>query len=192
MKEESRRGGRAPGGSAGLVSMAGLEYDTGPAAQVRRSVEWTRRAAVPAFLPAKGPTVKIQVQQPDLVRALGAVANVVSSKTTLPILSTILFDATKSGLTLAATDLDVSVVTKIGEVEVEKDGKAAIPASKFVAFARTLGADPVVIKASGEKVSVTCGRARLEEPCMAPEDFPSLPSFGEWPRSRFPARSSRP
>ena len=123
--------------------------------------------------------MKIQVQQPDLVRALGAVANVVSSKTTLPILSTILFDATKSGLTLAATDLDVSVVTKIGEVEVEKAGKAAIPAAKFVAFARTLGADPVVIKAGGEKVDVTCGRARLEEPCMAPEDFPSLPSFGD-------------
>ena len=55
----------------------------------------------------KGPTVKIQVQQSDLARALTAVANVVSSKTTLPILSTILFDAKKSTLTLAATDLDV-------------------------------------------------------------------------------------
>lgn len=123
--------------------------------------------------------MKIQVQQPDLVRALGAVANVVSSKTTLPILSTILFDATKDGLTLAATDLDVSVVTRIREVQVEKPGKAAIPASKFVAFARTLGADPVVIKTSGEKVDISSGRARLEEPCMAPEDFPSLPTFGD-------------
>ena len=123
--------------------------------------------------------MKIQVQQPDLVRALGAVANVVSSKTTLPILSTILFDASKSGLTLAATDLDVSVVTRIREVQVDKDGRAAIPASKFVAFARTLGADPVVVKTTTEKVEVTSGRARLEEPCMAPEDFPSLPTFGD-------------
>lgn len=123
--------------------------------------------------------MKIQVQQPDLVRALSAVANVVSSKTTLPILSTILFDATKDGLTLAATDLDVSVVTRIPEVQIDKPGKAAIPASKFVAFARTLGADPVVIKTSDEKVEVSSGRARLEEPCMAPEDFPSLPSLGE-------------
>lgn len=128
---------------------------------------------------SKGPAVKIQVQQSDLARALGAVANVVSNKTTLPILSTILFDAEKGDLTLAATDLDVSVVTRVREVEVEKKGRSAVPASKFVPFARTLGPDPVVIKTSGERVEITSGKARLEEPCMAPEDFPTLPQLQE-------------
>lgn len=119
--------------------------------------------------------MKIQVPQPELVRALSAVANVVSSKTTLPILSTILFDAEGDELTLAATDLDVTVVTRISGVKVEKAGKAAIPAAKFVAFARTLGPDTVTIKSGAEKVDVKCGKARLEEPCMDPEDFPVLP-----------------
>ena len=123
--------------------------------------------------------MKIQVQQSDLGRALGAVANVVSSKTTLPILSTILFDTNGGKLTLAATDLDVSVVTTVTEVEIETKGQAAVPAAKFVAFVRTLGNDPVTIEADGERVHLRSGKAKLQEPCMAPEDFPSLPKIEE-------------
>ncbi len=123
--------------------------------------------------------MKIQVQQNDLVRALGAVATVVSTKATLPILSTILFDAKGGTLTLAATDLDVSVVTKVNEVEIKTEGRAAVPASKFVAFVRTLGTSGIAIDTSGERVQLKAGKARLEEPCMDPEDFPSLPKMGD-------------
>jgi len=123
--------------------------------------------------------VKIQVQQNELVRALGAVANVVSSKATLPILSTILFDQKGKTLTLAATDLDVSVVTRVREVEVESDGKAAVPAAKFVPFVRTLGSHSVKIEADKEHVLLRSGKATLEEPCMDPDDFPALPRVQE-------------
>ena len=119
--------------------------------------------------------MKIQVSQTDLVHALGGVANVVSTKATLPILSTILFDARDGILTLAATDLDVSVVTKISSVEVDIEGKAAIPAGKFVAFVRTLPANTVLIEADDNHVVVRSGKAKLEEPCMDPDDFPALP-----------------
>jgi DNA polymerase-3 subunit beta len=119
--------------------------------------------------------VKIQVQQSELARALGAVANVVSSKATLPILSTILFDVQKKELTLAATDLDVSVVTRVDEVDVQSEGRAAIPAAKFVPFVRTLVSSPVTLEVDREHVVVQSGKARLEEPCMDPEDFPTLP-----------------
>lgn len=123
--------------------------------------------------------MKIQVQQGDLVRSLGAVANVVSSKTTLPILSTILFETSGKELTLAATDLDVSVMTRVSEVEIQQPGKVAIPAAKFVPFVRALSAQPVLLEGTGDKVKVRCGKARLEEPCMSPEDFPSLPKLKE-------------
>jgi DNA polymerase-3 subunit beta len=96
--------------------------------------------------------VKIQVQQGDLARSLGAVANVVSSKTTLPILSTILFETNGKELTLAATDLDVSVVTRVTEVEIQQPGKAAIPAAKFVPFVRALSAQPIALESTGDKV----------------------------------------
>lgn len=123
--------------------------------------------------------MKIQVQQSDLVRALSAVASVVSNKTTLPILSTILFDADGEELTLAATDLDVSVVTRIGGVKVGKAGRIAVPASRFVAFARTLGPEKVEIKATGEKVTIGAGRARFDESLMSADEFPALPKVAD-------------
>jgi DNA polymerase III subunit beta len=121
--------------------------------------------------------VKIQVPQNDLARGLSAVANVVSSKTTLPILSTILFDAEGDALTLAATDLDVSVVTHIYGAEMGKTGRTAIPAAKFVPFIRTLGPDTVKLHCTSDKVKVGSGKARFEEATMDPTDFPSLPKL---------------
>ena len=121
--------------------------------------------------------MKVKVQQSELVRGLSAVANVVSSKTTLPILSTILFDAEEDGLTLAATDLDVSVVTHIHGVESGKKGKTAVPAAKFVPFVRSLGPDAVDLNSGNEKIQVGSGRARFEEATMDPGDFPPLPKL---------------
>ncbi len=139
------------------------------------------RVSTPPGKPSasKGPAVKIQVQQSELVRALGAVASVVSNKTTLPILSTILFDADGEALTLAATDLDVSVVTRIDGVKVGKAGRIAVPASKFVAFTRTLGPENVEVKATSDKVAVGAGKARFEEALMAADEFPSLPKVAD-------------
>ena len=130
--------------------------------------------------------MKIQIQQADLSRALGAVANVVSNKTTLPILSTILFDAEKDGLTLSATDLDVSVVTRVREIQADKLGKAAIPAAKFVPFVRTLSPDPLKLEISGQRVKLRSGKARLEEPSMAPDEFPTLPKLDSTPSLELP------
>ncbi len=125
----------------------------------------------------KGQPVKIQVPQSDLARGLSAVANVVSNKTTLPILSTILFDAESDALTLAATDLDVSVVTHIYGAETGKTGRTAIPAAKFVPFIRTLGPDAVKLQCTNDKVKVGSGKARFEEATMDPANFPPLPKL---------------
>ncbi len=125
--------------------------------------------------------MKIQVQQGDLARSLGAVASVVSTRATLPILSTILFEANGKELTLAATDLDVSIVTRVSEVQVEKAGRVAVPAGKFVPFVRALGTQPLTVEATGDKIRVRSGKARLEEPCMSPEDFPALPKVKDAP-----------
>lgn len=123
--------------------------------------------------------MKIQVQQSELARALTAVASVVSNKTTLPILSTILFDADGDAMVLAATDLDVSVVTRIEGVKVAKAGRIAVPASRFVAFTRSLGPDKVDVKATAEKVTVSAGKARFEESLMAADEFPALPKVSD-------------
>ena len=119
--------------------------------------------------------MKIQVQQSELVRALGAVASVVSNKTTLPILSTILFDAEGDVLTLAATDLDVSLTTSC-QAEVDGEGGIAVQARKFLEIIRAVVGDEVRLTLEDEKrLSIVAGMSRFKINGLAPEDFPTLP-----------------
>ena len=82
--------------------------------------------------------MKFEIQQEDLQKALDVVANVVPAKTTLPILTCVLMEVGNGRLTLSATNLDISITTSTGKVEVKDAGKVAIPAVKFVPFVRSL------------------------------------------------------
>jgi DNA polymerase-3 subunit beta len=120
--------------------------------------------------------VKITIQQAALQQALSVVANVVPSKTTLPILTSILCEAEGERLTLSATNLDISVVTVVEGVSVAKPGRVAVPAAKFVTFVRSLAPGEMTIQQKGGKITVLAGKATLEEPSMNADEFPSLPT----------------
>ena len=53
--------------------------------------------------------MKISIAKEKLISGLQAVQNIVSSRTTLPILSNVLLQAAENKLVLTATDLDVTV-----------------------------------------------------------------------------------
>ena len=74
--------------------------------------------------------MKFTIQQADLQKALGLVANVVPGKTTMPILTCVLFEADADRLTLSATNLDMSVTTGTADVNVKEPGRIAVPAAK--------------------------------------------------------------
>jgi DNA polymerase-3 subunit beta len=123
--------------------------------------------------------VKIEIQQEDLQQALALVANVVPAKTTLPILTCILVEAEGSELKLSATNLDISIVTTSDKAMVQKAGRAAVPASKFFTFVRSLPPGMVTIEEKKGKIWVVAGKASLEEPSMNVEEFPALPALAE-------------
>ena len=75
--------------------------------------------------------MKFEIQQEDLQRALDTVASVVPSKTTLPILTSILCEVEGDRLRFSATNLDISVTTTTTAVKITDGGKAAIPAAKW-------------------------------------------------------------
>ena len=53
--------------------------------------------------------MKLTISQEEFISGLMSVQNVVSSRTTLPILSNVLLSAAENRLTLTATDLDVTI-----------------------------------------------------------------------------------
>ncbi len=121
--------------------------------------------------------MKFVIQQEALQKALDLVAGVVPGKTTLPILKSILLEASGDRLRFSATNLDISMVTDATEVEIDAEGTAAVPADKLVSFVRSLSPGEVKVEIKGGKAVIRAGKASFEESCMQAEEYPSLPAL---------------
>ncbi len=124
--------------------------------------------------------MKITLSQPELSRLAGLAGNVVPSKSTLPILSTLLITADKEGVGVSATDLDLSINLRV-EAEVQSTGAVAVPARRFSEIVRKLEAVDVELEVAGDEnaLAIRCGRASFKIPTMPAEDYPKLPDTKE-------------
>ena len=95
--------------------------------------------------------MKLTITREQLQEGLVAVAASVPAKTTLPILSNILLEATKDGIRLSGTDLDIAVSTTVS-ASVEQEGAITLPARKLVEIVRELPSADVQ-HAAGESPS---------------------------------------
>src|SRR5260370_42500249 len=84
-----------------------------------------------------GATMEITISKSDLLKELTATQGVVERKTTIPILSNFLFEATGDKLAITATDLDLSLRTS-APAKVKKEGSSTIPARKLYASVHLL------------------------------------------------------
>ena len=120
--------------------------------------------------------MKLTVARERLQEGLVAVAASVPAKTTLPVLANILVEATKDGLRLSGTDLDVAVSTVV-PADVDAEGAVTLPARKLVEIVRELPSAGVRITAAGEqRVQLECGRAKFKLLGIPKEEFPRFPA----------------
>jgi len=134
--------------------------------------------AAPAIAaPTTSTTMEITVSKFELLRELTATQGVVERKTTIPILSNYLFEASGDKLSLTATDLDLSLRTSCN-AKVKKDGACTIPARKLYDYVRLLPDADITIKLlENHWVSIRCGRSNTKMVGMAKSNFPGLPVF---------------
>jgi DNA polymerase-3 subunit beta len=118
--------------------------------------------------------MKITVDQAALARALDTVRAAVPPKTTLPILGNILMEAEGSTLSLAVTDLDTTIVTRV-EADVREAGGITVHARRFGDFAKDLSRSPVSIEVRDAIVHVQCEKTKAKFPGTDREEFPKLP-----------------
>src|ERR1700730_14808680 len=124
-----------------------------------------------------GATMEISVSKNDLLKEQTATQGVVERKTTIPILSNFLFEATGDKLSITATDLDLSLRTSC-PAKVKKEGSCTIPARKLYDYVKLLGDGDITIKLlDNHWVSIRCGRSNTKMVGMAKSNFPSLPPF---------------
>src|SRR5580698_2232188 len=127
---------------------------------------------------ARGQTdMKCSVKKFDLLEELELTQGVVERKTTIPILSNILFEAHGNRLSITATDLELSIRTSC-EAKVKKDGSGTIPAKKLLDLVRLLPDEEIKFKLlENHWVQITCDRKNYKLVGMSKDNFPALPSF---------------
>jgi DNA polymerase III subunit beta len=136
-------------------------------------------------------TMEITVSKFELLRELTATQGVVERKTTIPILSNYLFEASGDKLSLTATDLDLSLRTSCN-AKVKKEGSCTIPARKLYDYVRLLPDADITIKLlENHWVSIRCGRSNTKMVGMARSNFPSLPVFPTAGAIKIPAQVLR-
>ena len=127
--------------------------------------------------------MKFTITREQLQSGLNAVSAAIPAKTTLPVLSNVLVEATKQGLRLSGTDLDIAVSTTV-PADVDAEGSVTLPAKKLADITRELPSAPIRITAAGEqRVSIECGRSKFKLLGLPREEFPSFPAVkfdGAW------------
>jgi DNA polymerase III subunit beta len=123
--------------------------------------------------------MEFTVNRADLLRELSLSQGVVEKKTTIPILSNVLLEASGDRLYLTATDLELGLRTSC-QARVKKEGSGTIPARKLLDYVRLLPEAEITVKvAENHWASFTCGRSRTRMAGMSRESFPELPPMPE-------------
>ena len=124
-----------------------------------------------------GTGMKLNVARDELVAKLGLVARAVSTRGTVQVLSGILLSADGGTITLAATDMELSLRTTL-DAQVDGDGAVVIPGKPLVELARLLPETDVTIEyrpAEGT-VQIVSGPYNSRLNVFNAEDFPRLPT----------------
>lgn len=123
--------------------------------------------------------MKFNVSKEKLLEGLQTVQNVVSTRTTLPILSNVLLQASDGTLRLTTTDLDVGVCGKV-DVQVDKPGATTLPARRLATIVRELPASDIQFEVDSKNIaSIRCGQSFFKILGLPEEEFPPLPKFEE-------------
>src|SRR5215470_13128798 len=89
--------------------------------------------------------MNLTIAKEQILNGLQAVQNVVSTRTTLPILSNVLLRAEGERLELTATDLDVTVTCAV-EAKVKKGGASTVPVKKLFGIIRELNEQEIELE----------------------------------------------
>jgi DNA polymerase III subunit beta len=121
--------------------------------------------------------MKFSATKEKILEGLQQVQNVVSTRTTLPILSNVLLQAKEGTVNLTTTDLDVGVRGGF-EANVDKAGATTLPARRLFTIIRELPSSEISVEVDGKNAaSIRSGQSFFKILGLPEEEFPPLPKF---------------
>lgn len=123
--------------------------------------------------------MRFSVSKDILLSGLQTVQNVVSSRSTLPILANVRIQAGEGQLRFTTTDLDVGISSAV-EANVEKPGGTTLPVKKLSSIVRELPAGEVHVEVDSKNIaSIRCGQTFFKVHGLPEDEFPGLPQFDD-------------
>lgn len=119
--------------------------------------------------------MKLTVKQNELQKALQHLSKATPTRSTIPILNSVLMNAGNGTLTLRTTDLEITLVTNI-TAKVEKDGTVALPHRTLMEITGALADEDLKIKVDeSNRVQIEAGQGNYDIPGVGANEFPQLP-----------------
>ena len=124
--------------------------------------------------------MRVRCKRDELAAKVGTVGRAVSTRASVQILGGILLRSDAEELTLAATDMEISLRVAVG-AEVPAAGSAVVPGRLLVDIIRLLPTADVELEHRSEegRVHVRSGPATFALHTYNPEDFPRLPEIDQ-------------
>jgi DNA polymerase-3 subunit beta len=119
--------------------------------------------------------MKVQVVKQDFSKVLNLTSRFVSNRSQLPILGNIVLKAQANSLTVMSTNLESSVVAKIG-AKVSEEGEIAVPARTLTDIVNNLGQGTVDLQTDKEQLIVNTDTFEGKVSAINTADFPKLPN----------------
>lgn len=120
--------------------------------------------------------MKFIVTSTDLLKHLQTISGVQGSNNTLAILDNFLFEIGQNSLTVSASDLETTMITKM-EVKAEAEGAIAVPARILMDYLKTLPEQPLTFTIDentlGIEISSSFGKSKMAG--FPAEEFPKNP-----------------
>ncbi len=109
----------------------------------------------------------------DLSDAVLKVVKACSSKTTVPVLECIKLCAKNDGLTLSATDGEISIIKTI-KAEIYEEGELCVPGKYFADFIKKLEGVQICLSSEGKKMDIEYADSQTSMQVLSADDFPKI------------------
>ena len=118
-------------------------------------------------------------EKQKLQEGISIVQKAITGKSTMSVLEGIYINASKEGLTLIGSDMDVSIETKV-EADVMNEGSIVIDAKIFGEIIRKLPNSDIKIETlENDTVQITCEKSVFNVVYMNADEFPELPQINQ-------------
>lgn len=125
--------------------------------------------------------MKFVVSSTDLLNHLASISKVISSKNTMPILDNFLFQLSENEITITASDLESTLITRIELDNIEGEGTIAVPAKLITDTLKEFPEQPLTFQINTETygIEIFSDNGKFNIVGQNGEDYPELPQLSE-------------